>query len=72
MMITTAHLQTGRLAMNESTDLLDLATGLADIARTTTDVVTGRRLMALVDRLLTEAGLPADRGGSDLPHRWPA
>jgi len=49
--------------MDDSTDLLALATELADIARMTTDAGTGLRLVRLVDRMLTEAGLPLDCGG---------
>jgi hypothetical protein len=52
--------------MNNSSDMVDLANEIAEIARTTTDPDTGHRLMRLVHRLLTEAGLdPAsDQGGA--------
>lgn len=44
--------------MNDKTDIVELARELAEIARTTTDQETGRRLVELVERLLGEAGLP--------------
>ena len=43
--------------MSHNSDLVDLASEIADIARSTTDPETGLRLMRLVHRLLTEAGL---------------
>jgi hypothetical protein len=49
-------------------DLLELADELAEIARRTTDEITGERLMKVVERLLTENGLPSDdNGGGELP-----
>lgn len=39
---------------------LKLADELAEIARTTTDAITGDKLMRLVDWLLTHSGLPDD------------
>jgi hypothetical protein len=39
-------------------DLLELAEELARIAVMTTEPLIGRRLMAVVSRLLEEAGLP--------------
>jgi hypothetical protein len=44
-------------------DPIEIADTLAEIARQTQDPATGRRLMELVDRLLTEAGLPVERPG---------
>jgi hypothetical protein len=49
--------------MNTLVDAVTLARELAEIARTTTDVRTGRQLMEVVNRLLTEAGLSPDGGG---------
>ena len=43
--------------MSHRSDIVDLASEIADIARSTTDAETGVRLMRLVHRLLTEAGL---------------
>jgi hypothetical protein len=51
-------------------DLLDLADELAEIARVTNDPATGRRLMQLVNRLLTAAGLPPEAGGGETPDHW--
>jgi hypothetical protein len=48
--------------MNDATDLLSLADAIAEIARTTTDAATGRRLMALLTSILEAAGLPSDEG----------
>ena len=48
--------------MNNSSDMVDLANEIAEIARTTTDADTGHRLMRLVHRLLTEAGLDPEPG----------
>ena len=45
-------------------DLVDLAGEITEIATATTDAETARRLLELVDRLLTAAGFP---GGGDLP-----
>ncbi len=45
--------------MTSDTDLMELAHELARIASTTNDAETGRLLMLVVHRLLTEAGLPA-------------
>lgn len=44
--------------MSSDTDLMELAHELAGIACKTDDVETGRLLMLMVHRLLTEAGLP--------------
>ena len=62
--------------MAHNTDIVDLASEIADIARIPTDPETGMRLMRLVHRLLTEAGLdpepdpddasPVQRGGRRL------
>jgi len=41
-------------------DPIAVADALAEIASTTNDAVTARQLLKLVDRLLTEAGLPPD------------
>ncbi len=50
---------------------LKLADELAEIARTTTDAITGDKLMRLVDWLLTHSGLPDDAaGGGGAPSRW--
>ena len=43
--------------MAQNSDIVDLANEIADIARGTTDPETGLRLMRLVHRLLTQAGL---------------
>jgi hypothetical protein len=43
--------------MAHNSDIVELATEIAEIARRTTDPETGLRLMRLVHRLLTEAGL---------------
>lgn len=53
-------------------DVVELAQELAEIARTTSDQDTGRRLMALVSRLLNAAGLPPDNadGGGEPPSSW--
>jgi hypothetical protein len=49
-------------------DPMGLAREIAEIARTTTDPVTARRLLEVADRLLTEAGLPdGSEGGGELP-----
>jgi len=51
-----------------SIDLLELAEELAEIARKTTDEIAGERLMKLVERLLTESGLPSDdNSGGGMP-----
>ena len=47
-------------------DLLDLATEIANIARTARDAETGEKLMKLADRLLSDAGLPAAHNGGGL------
>ena len=54
-----------------SLDLLELADELAEIARTTTDAATGERLMQVVERLLSDSGLPSDdsSGGGMPPGR---
>jgi hypothetical protein len=44
--------------MSGDTDLMELAHELARIASTTDDAETGRLLMLMVHRLLTEVGLP--------------
>jgi hypothetical protein len=52
-------------------DPMELADELVEIARTTRDAQTGDLLMAIVERLLTEAGLPdADGGGEMPPSGW--
>ncbi len=57
--------------MTYGLDLLKLADELAEIARTTTDAITGDKLMRLVDRLLTDSGLPGDEaGGGGAPSHW--
>ncbi len=43
--------------MAQNSDIVDLASEIAQIASSTTDPETGLRLMRLVHRLLTEAGL---------------
>ena len=48
----------GNQGMTSDTDLMELAHELARIASTTNDAETGRLLMLVVHRLLTEAGLP--------------
>lgn len=56
--------------MSDKTDIVELAEELAELARTTRDAQTGLRLMKIVDRLLTEAGLPeAEEGGGMPPSR---
>lgn len=45
-------------------EVVELVGEMTEIARTTTDPETARRLLQLANRLLTEAGLP---GGGDLP-----
>jgi hypothetical protein len=44
--------------MADVPDLADLTLELAEIASQTTDANTGQRIIALVHRLLTEAGVP--------------
>ena len=57
--------------MTDTTDIADLAQELAEIARTTKDRETSRRLMQGVERLLTEAGLPpGEEGGGQPPSDW--
>jgi hypothetical protein len=55
-------------------DFVELARELAGLASMTTDPVTARRLIEIVERLLAEAGLPPDEegepGGGDLPVGW--
>ncbi len=54
--------------MGDLMDIVDLATELARIASKTTDPAAARRLMAIVRRLLSEAGLPHDDdGGGEAP-----
>jgi hypothetical protein len=48
--------------MSDKADSVSLARELAHIASTTTDPETARQLMELVDRLLTQAGLPPRTG----------
>jgi hypothetical protein len=52
------------------TDILDLAEELAEIASETTDRKTGTRLMAVIESLLQEAGLPPGGGGGRPPSEW--
>jgi hypothetical protein len=57
--------------MIDRTDIENLAYEIAEIARTTKDPDTGRQLMELVARLLTEAGLPpGEEGGGQPPSDW--
>lgn len=49
---------TGAVAMTDTTDAVELARELADLARRTADAETGRLLMILVAWLLGAAGLP--------------
>ena len=58
--------------MTNSIDPVALADEIAEIARTTNDRETGRRLLELVNKLLEAAGLPDnDEGGGDgLPSPW--
>ena len=57
--------------MAHNSDIVDLASEIADIARSTTDPETGMRLMRLVHRLLTEAGLDpeSDLDGANAAQR---
>jgi hypothetical protein len=55
--------------MESGRDLAGLAFTIAEIASATSDGDTGRRLVALVGRLLTESGLPPD---GSLPSGWGA
>jgi hypothetical protein len=48
----------GNQDMRRDTDLMELAHELARIASKTDDAETGRLLMLMANRLLTEAGLP--------------
>ena len=45
--------------MSTGFDPVEIANAIAEIASKTQEPVTARRLMELVDRLLTQAGLPA-------------
>jgi hypothetical protein len=58
--------------MTNTIDPVELARELGEIARTTTDPETGRRLAELVKRLLTLGGLPPDdeTGGGEVPTEW--
>jgi hypothetical protein len=49
-------------------NIVDLARILADIASRTQDRGTAQELMILVDRLFTEAGLPAGEPESPVRH----
>jgi hypothetical protein len=60
----------GALAVNGEIDLMELAGELAEIARKTSDPATGGQLIRVVNRLLTEAGLPPGVGGGGTPDRW--
>lgn len=51
-------------------DLEGLAHRLALIASATSDAETGRRLLAVVEELLEQAGLPASRNGDRGPRGW--
>ena len=56
--------------MTPTIDLVELAGEMAEIARTTTDADAAVKLLRLVERLLTEVGLPdsdADEGGGEPP-----
>jgi hypothetical protein len=46
--------------MTDAMDLLNLADAIAEIARTTTDGMTGGQLVGLVTSILEAAGLPPD------------
>ena len=48
--------------MQSTTNILELADELAEIARTARDNATGDRLIKIADRLLAEAGLPVVTG----------
>ena len=54
--------------MGDLTDIVELATELARIASGTTDPAAARRLMAIVRRLLSEAGLPNDDEGGGVTY----
>ncbi len=57
--------------MSGEEDFVELARELASLASTTSDPVTARRLMDIVERLLGEAGLPpCEHGGGDTPTGW--
>jgi len=59
--------------MTTSVDLMEVARELGEIAAASSDPETGRRLVNLVNRLLTAAGLPPDEeasGGCDEPCDW--
>jgi hypothetical protein len=45
--------------MSTGFDAVEIANAIAEIASKTQEPETARRLMELVDRLLTQAGLPA-------------
>jgi hypothetical protein len=51
----------GGAAMSEKVDIVNLAHELAEIASTTSDPETGRRLMEVVEKILRAAGLPSGR-----------
>jgi hypothetical protein len=56
--------------MTDKTDIQDLVDEITEIARTTTDPETARKLMELAHRLLTAAGLPPEDeagGGGETP-----
>ncbi len=58
--------------MTDKIDPVELAYTIAEIARTTPDPETGRRLMQLVETLLGVASLPSDDsvGGGEPPCEW--
>jgi hypothetical protein len=60
--------------MSSEIDYVELASEIAEIARTTTDPDTGGKLVKLAGRLLCEAGVPDHEhgGGGALPGGWPS
>ena len=58
--------------MTDKIDPVELAYTIAEIARTTSDPETGRRLMQLVETLLGVASLSSDDnvGGGEPPCQW--
>ena len=56
-----------KLLMTPEIDLVELASEIAEIARTAADSATAAKLLALADRLRSEAGLPSAGGGDPPP-----
>ncbi|HTI79815.1 MAG TPA: hypothetical protein VL614_05130 [Acetobacteraceae bacterium] len=57
--------------MTGAEDFVELARELASIASATTDPAAARRLVEIVERLLSEAGLPpGEQGGGETPTGW--